>query len=143
VLGLLSERQPNLSKLEKVETLRKVWQQHFTRSEAGEVRWTVGKETLRAAVSIESPYDREARYSTKDVTRRTGYKVHLSETCDEKLPHLITNVHTTAAATQDVACPADIQKALYRKRLLPSLYLVDAGYVDGDLLIQSADQYGI
>ena len=82
LLELLSEQQPYLLKLEKVETLRKVWQQHYTRSEAGEARWRVGKETLRAAVSIESPYDTEAKYSRKDVTGWTGYKVHLSETCD-------------------------------------------------------------
>jgi transposase len=106
--------------LEKVETLRKVWQQHFTRGEAGKVRWTVEKETLLAAVSIESPYDREARYSRKDVTKWTGYKVHMSETCDDNLPHLITNVHTTPATVQDVASTADIQAALYKKGLPPS-----------------------
>ncbi len=103
----------------------------------------MGKETLRAAASIESPYDTEARYSRKDVVRWTGYKVHLSESCDEHLPHLITNVHTTPATTQDVASTADIQEALYEKGLPPSRHLVDAGYVDGDLLVQSADKYGI
>jgi len=143
LLELLSEQQPGLLKLEKVETLQKVWQQHYTRDEKGEVRWRTGKETLRAAVSIESPYDTEARYSRKDVIRWTGYKVHLSETCDENLPHLITNVHTTPATAQDVASTADIQEALYEKGLLPSRHLVDAGYVDGELLVQSAEKYGI
>lgn len=144
LLKLLAEHQPALLKLEKIETLRKVWQQHYTRDEAGdEVRWRQGKETMRAAASIESPYDVEAKYSRKDVTKWTGYKVHLSETCEETLPHLITNVHTTAATTQDVASTADIQKALGEKGLLPSRHLVDAGYIDGDLLVQSADQYGI
>ncbi len=76
-------------------------------------------------------------------SNRQGYKVHLSETCDEHLPHLITNVHTTPATTQDVACTADIQAALHHKQLLPSRHLVDAGYVDADLLVQSADRYGI
>jgi transposase len=56
---------------------------------------------------------------------------------------LITNVHTTLATTQDVASTADIQAPLYEKGLLPSRHLVDAGYVDGDLLVQSADKYGI
>jgi transposase len=143
LLDLVSEQQTDLLKLEKVETLRQVWQQHYTRDEKGDVRWRTGKETLRAAVSIESPYDTEARYSRKDVIKWTGYKVHLSETCDEHLPHLITNVHTTAATTQDVASTADIQDALHQKGLPPSRHLVDAGYVDGDLLVQSADKYGI
>jgi transposase len=94
LLELLSEQQPDLLKLEKVETLRQVWRQHYTRDEKGGMRWRVGKETLRAAASIESPYDTEAKYSRKDTTRWTGYKVHLSETCDEYSPHLIINVHT-------------------------------------------------
>jgi transposase len=144
LLKLLAEHQPDLLKLEKIETLRKVWQQHYTRDEAGdEVRWRHGKETMRAAVSIESPYDIEAKYSRKDVTQWTGYKVHLSEACDEQLPHLITNVHTTAATTQDVASTADIQEMLHQKALPPSRHLVDAGYVDGDLLVESASKYGI
>lgn len=143
MLELLSAQKPDLLKLERIETLRKLWQQHYTRGEDGEVRWRKGAETFRAAVSIESPYDTEAKYSRKDMTKWTGYKVHLSETCDEHLPHLITNVHTTLATTQDVACTADIQNALYRKRLAPSRHLVDAGYIDADLLVQSADKYGI
>jgi transposase len=114
-----------------------------TREAANEVRWRHGKETMRAAVSIESLYDVEAKYSRKDVTKWTGYKVHLSETCDDRLPHLITNVHTTVATTQDVASTADIQEMLYQKGLAPSRHLVDAGYVDGDLLVESADKYGI
>lgn len=144
LLKLLADQQPALLKLEKIETLKKAWQQHYTRDETGDkVRWRHGKETLRAAASIESPYDTQAKYSRKDVTKWTGYKVHLSETCDDQLPHLITNVHTTVATTQDVASTADIQKALGEKGLLPSRHLVDAGYVDGDLLVQSAAQYGI
>ena len=30
-----------------------------------------------------------------------GYKVHLTETCDEEKPHLIVNVETTPATTPD------------------------------------------
>jgi transposase len=144
LLKLMIEQQPDLLKLEKVETLRKVWQQHYTRDdEDDEIRWRQGKETFRAAASIESPYDTEAKYSRKDETKWTGYKVHLSETCDEHLPHLITNVHTTVATTQDVDCTADIQETLHEKDLTPSRHLVDAGYIDADLLVQSASKYGI
>ena len=41
------------------------------------------------------------------------------------------------------ASTADIQKALGEKGLLPSRHLVDAGYIDGDLLVQSMDKYAI
>jgi len=46
LFNLLSEQQPNLLKLEKIEILRKVWKQHFTRNEEGVARWRKGKETL-------------------------------------------------------------------------------------------------
>jgi len=143
LLSLLEQEQPGLLKLEKVVTLRKVWQQHYTRDEAGEVRWHTGKEMTRAADEIESPYDVQARYSRKEPIEWTGYKVHLSETCEEGLPHLITNVHTTAATTQDVACTSEIQAALYLKQLNPSRHLVDAGYMDADLIVESRRKYGI
>lgn len=143
LLRLLSEQQPDLLKLKKVEILQKVWQQHYTRDEKGKIHWRKGKEAFRAADSTESPHDIEARYSRKDSTRWTGYKVHLSETCDEKSPRLITNVLTTPATTQDVACTDNIHNALYQKQLLPSRHFVDAGYVDADLLVQSSKMYGI
>jgi Transposase DDE domain len=59
------------------------------------------------------------------------------------MPRLITNVHTTPSTTQDVACTADIQYSLSRKQLVPSRHFVDAGYIDADLLVESAEKYGI
>ena len=50
--------------LDKVETLKAVWERHYERK--GEcVRWRASAELSRAAHAIESPYDPEARYSTK------------------------------------------------------------------------------
>jgi transposase len=143
LLKLLSDQQPALLKLERVETLEKVWQRHYTRHEDGEVNWVANADLAKAATAIESPYDTEARFSTKRDLSWTGYKVHLSETCDEHLPRLITNVHTTAATTQDVACTDDIQKALQASNLLPARHLVDTGYVDAELVVESARKYGI
>ena len=66
------------------------------------------------------------------------------ETCDEQLPRLITNVRTAAvAATQDVAGTALIQTSLADKNLLPVRHFVDAGYVDAELLIESAEKHGV
>jgi transposase len=67
----------------------------------------------------------------------------LSETCDDQLPRIITNVHTTAATTQDVSCTSDIQKSLQEKDLLPARHLVDTGYIDAQLVIESASKYSI
>ncbi len=143
LLKLLSDQQPDLLKLEQVAVLDRVWQRHYTRREDGEVYWRPTVELAKAATAIESPYDTEARFSTKRDLSWTGYKVHLSETCDEQLPRLITNVHTTVATTQDVSCTDDIQKALQANNLLPARHLVDTGYIDAQLVIESAENYGI
>jgi transposase len=143
LLKLLSEEMPDLIKLEKVQILQKVWARHYTRSETGEVGWRKNADLLKAATAVESPYDIEARHSNKRGLSWTGYKVHLSETCDQDLPRLITNVHTTVATTQDVACTAEIQESLSNKNLLPSRHFVDAGYVDAALLVESSEKYQI
>lgn len=143
LLKLLGDKQSGLLKLEKVETLEKVWQRHYTRREDGEVNWVANTELTKAATAIESPYDTEARFSTKRDLSWTGYKVHVSETCDEELPRIITNVLTTVATTQDVSCTDDIQKALQANDLLPARHLVDTGYIDAQLVIESAGRYGI
>lgn len=143
LLKLLAEHQPALLELEKVETLEKVWQRHYTRREDGEVNWVANADLSKASTAIESPYDSEARFSTKRDLSWTGYKVHLSETCDEQLPRIITNVHTTVATTQDVSCTDDINKALQENDLLPARHLVDTGYIDAQLVIDSSRKYGI
>jgi transposase len=97
----------------------------------------------KAATAIESPYDTEARYSSKRDIIWTGYKVHLSETCDEDSPRLITNVYTTPATTQDVACTEQIQASLAKKNISPSRHFVDAGYIDSELLVESLEKYDI
>lgn len=143
LLKLLADQQPALLKLERVKTLEKVWQRHYSRCENGEVNWVANADLTKAASAIESPYDTEARFSTKRDLSWTGYKVHLSETCDEQLPRFITNVYTTVATTQDVSCTDLIQKSMQANDLLPARHLVDTGYIDARLVIESAGKYGI
>jgi len=139
----LLEQQPDFLKLESVKTLQKMWERHFARSETDEVTFRANSELSRAATAIESPYDTEARHSTRHELTWTGYKVHLTETCDEDLPRLVINVHTTVATAQDVSCTETIHKNLEAKSRLPSRHLVDCGYVDGTLLVESQDKYQI
>lgn len=143
LLRLIAEERPELLPLPIIATLREVWQRHYTREEAGEVHWRRNSELPRAASAIESPYDTEARHSRKRDTVWTGYKVHLSETCDDNLPRLITNVRTTQATEQDVACTSGIHESLARKELLPARHLVDTGYIDAGLLVESRQKYEI
>jgi transposase len=80
-----------------VETLRRVWVQQFYADETT-ARWREAKDLPPSSLLICTPYDPEARFSQKRSTTWTGYKVHLTESCDEELPHLITDdVQTTPA----------------------------------------------
>lgn len=67
-------------------------------------------------------------------------KVHLTETCAEELPHLITHVETTVATTYDGAMTETIHTALEAKDLLPEEHMVDSGYLDAEVLV-SAEQH--
>ena len=64
---------------------------------------------------IASPYDLDVRYSQKRSVEWRGYKVHVTETCEEDSPNLITNVETTAATDQDVTATGRINDALANK----------------------------
>ena len=143
LLERIRQEQPDLLKRESVEILERVWLRHYTRDEAGEVHWRSNGELGRASEAIESPYDPEARHSRKREIVWTGYKVHFSETCDDGLPRLMTNVRTTRATEQDVSATTDIHRALWKKGLLPARHLVDAGYVDAELLVESEKRFAV
>ena len=88
-------------------------------------------------------YDVEAHYSKKKTTSWVGYKVHVTETCDDETPHLITNVETTAGPVAESDVPPQIHQALERKALLPHFHIVDTGYLDAELLVTSQRDYGV
>jgi len=81
-----------------------------------------------AGQQIASPYDSEARWSTKREIEWVGYKVHLTETCDDIFPHLITRVETTVATIPDDQVVAKIHTDLADKDRLPSQHIIDTGY---------------
>jgi transposase len=119
-------------------TLRRVWvQQYYTDSR--QTQWRSEKEhgLPLSAVRVISPHDVEARYSTKREMSWEGYKAHLTESCDEDLPHLITQVETTPATTPDHAALPAIQQDLAAHDLLPDEQIVDAGYVEAGTLVES------
>jgi transposase len=69
--------------------------------------------------------------------------VHLTESCEAHLPLLITHVETTSAPVSDDAMTASIHAELERKELLPAEHIVDTGYVDAQLLVESQRDYQI
>lgn len=132
----------SMQELTQLGTLQAVWDRHYERK-GNRVRWRENQELSRAASSVESPYDPEARYSTKRGNQWIGYKVHLTESCDENGPHLIVSVLTTPATQQDVSTTLSVHQALANKHHLPGEHLVDAGYIDADLLAEVNRDYGV
>jgi transposase len=127
-----------LADLPAVEVLRQVWEQQFYPAAADQpLRLRKAADLPSSAELICSPYDAEARFSKKRDTSWTGYKVHLTETCDVDAPLLITDVQTTLATTPDSVALADVQAALAERDLLPAEHLVDSGYVSATNLVES------
>ena len=131
-----------LREIPAVEIMRIIFLQQYYRQE-NQVDWREKGNLPPAGVSISSPHDAEARYTSKRETTWVGYKVHLTETCDDQTPHLITCVTTTVATDPDNTVTEQIHHELDKKELLPTEHLVDAGYPSIDLLINSRSEYGI
>jgi transposase len=120
--AIWSSGMPELYRLPAVETLRQVWVQQFWRQDtyAGKegvykgVEASFGQRDSQdcpaSELMIRSPYDVEARLSVKRETIWTGYKVHLTESCDEGNPHLICQVETTPSTMPDSSATPLIQR---------------------------------
>jgi transposase len=135
-----------LRELPALEALRRIWlQQYYRCTVPGRevLRWRIGDEQPPSAVRIASPYDLEARYSSKRDTHWVGYKVHLTETCDAGQPDLITQLITTPATTPDCVMGPTIHHDLAQRDLLPGTHLLDSGYVDADLLVTAQTMHQI
>jgi transposase len=148
-----------LREVPAVTLLRLVWVQTFclVPAEAGagdgasapasdslRVRWRTSAEGFPPALlRIASPYDPDMHFAQKRSTTWIGYKVHVTETCDEERPHLVTHVETTPAPIVDRDTLQQVHGSLAAKELLPGSHLVDAGYVDSEHLVASVRDYGV
>ena len=131
-----------LRELPAIQALRLAWVHQFF-VEDDVVRWRKAADLPPAGTRFDSPYDIDARYGNKRSTTWTGYKVHVTETCDADAPHLIVHVETTPAPVTDSDMTAPIHQALADKGLAPSTHLADAGYVDAELLVASQIEHSI
>ncbi len=132
-----------LRELPAIKILWRVWIQNYTWRDDERLRWRTNDELPPSSKFISSPYDEDAHYSKKRSTSWVGYKVHLTETCTEDAPHIITHVETTPATTPDSDMTLDIQLDLKAKDLLPHTHLVDLGYIDAGILVASQDEFGL
>lgn len=130
---------PQTQHLASVEVLRQVWAQHYRLSE-GKLYWQAPLPLPDRAV-IASPYDADARVGKKRETQWTGYKVHVTETCDpEAAVHLIIGVETTPAPVSDVERTPAVHEQMQQRDLAPAVHLVDSGYVSAAVLLSGRKQ---
>jgi transposase len=124
--------------LAEVALLRQIFAQHYEQ-QGQQVHWRDGP-AVSNEERIVSPYDPEARSSRKRNMVWLGYKVHLTETCDQDpaCPHLLTHVETTPATLQDTEVLAPIGEQLRAKDLAPAEHYVDQGYPSGPELVRQA-----
>ena len=151
-------QQPELGLLPAVQVLRQVWATQYVMEDEC-MRLGSAAELPPSAEQICSPYDPEARYSTKRDTTWVGYKVQVTETCDHRVaiprrdvseadracegPHVITNVETTPATTPDDNMVAVVHRSLEKRGLLPGEHLVDKGDTDSHVLVDSWQNHGV
>jgi transposase len=132
-----------LREVPAVETLRRIWVQNYLQTADG-VRVRTAEDGLPpAAQFISSPHDPDARLGKKGSTCWVGYKVAVTETCEDDAPNLITHVATTPAPTADGAVTPRVHEDLQRHALLPAIHLVDTGFLDAELLVESRRRYGV
>jgi transposase len=163
-----------LRELPAVQVLRQVLVQNYTRTV------TDGREVIKRRekepggdglppghARIASPYDTDARWGVKRDTFWLGYKLHVSETCDDQprcgcpgsdghgrgghdrdcpapaFPNLITHVATTDATVTDNQMTPVIDDALAGKALAPGRHYLDSGYLSAALVVAEAARHGI
>jgi transposase len=126
-----------LRTLTEVLVLQRVWSEQFVEDDNGQPRLRELKEMPPPATLVSSPYDHEARFSTKRGKSLVRYNVHLTESCDDDAPRLITNVETTPATTPDDNMFEVVHRSLHGRKLLPAMHLVDKGYTAAKVLVNS------
>ena len=134
---------PRLRERPAVEALWRVWVQNYLQTERG-ARWRTDEDGLpKAAQFVSSPHDPDAHLGKKGSTCWVGYKVALTETCEDDSPNLITHVATTPAPVADGEVTPRVHEDLRRKDLLPAVHLVDTGFLDAELIVASEQDYGV
>ena len=164
-----------------MDVLRRVLLQNYTR-----VIHADGREVIRRRdkepqgdglppghMRIASPYDTGARWGAKREELWLGYKLHVTETCDDPqactcpaaevataragghgrehdkgcaqlvFPNLITNVATTDATVTDNQMTGPIHDDLAGKNLAPGRHYLDSGYLSAALVVSALTTWGI
>ena len=163
-----------LAEIPAVDVLRRVLLQNYTRATGQD-----GREVIRRRekepdgdglppghARIASPYDTDARWGAKHGEAWLGYKLHVTETCDDEpqcgcpgggagrsghdqdctapaFPNLITHAATTDATVTDNQMTGAIDDELAGKTLAPARHYLDSGYLSAALVVAEAARHGI
>jgi transposase len=125
-----------------LKVLRLVWLQNLYETD-GVLHWREAGNIPPAAKALCSPFDLDARYSVKNETTWTGYKSHITESCDAEAPHILLHIITTRATQQDNEVVADLHAALALKAVIPATHFMDQGYNDSRTLMAAHEGYAI
>ncbi|WP_328845928.1 IS1182 family transposase [Streptomyces sp. NBC_00258] len=132
-----------LRMLRQVEILRRVWVHQYYWDREGQLRWREGTALPPASLRFDSPYDTDAHYCVKRDVQWSGYRVHVTESCDQDLPHLVTHVATTIAPVQDGQLTEKIHDDLATRRLAPAEHVVDTAYLSPAQIERAEHVHGI
>jgi len=166
-----------LRELPAVDVLRRVLVQNYTRTITADGREVIKRREKEPEgdglppghARIASPYDLDARWGVKRDTFWLGYKLHVTETCDDQpqcscpaagdggtgrrghdqdcaapaFPNLITHVATTEATVPDSQMTAVICGDLAAQNLAPGRDYLDSGYLSAALVVTALATWGI
>jgi Transposase DDE domain/Transposase domain (DUF772) len=170
-----------LRELPAVDVLRRVLLQNYTRVITADGREVIKRREKEpdgdglppGHARIASPYDTDARWGVKREEFWLGYKLHVTETCDDPppcscrpgaagqagagvpdrghdkgcahltAPNLITHVATTDATVTDNQMTSAICQDLARKNLAPGRSYLDSGYLSAALVVSALTTWGI
>jgi transposase len=164
-----------LRELPAVGVLRRVLVRNYTRAITGNGREVIKRREKEPEgdglppghARIASPYDTDARRGVKREEFWLGYKLHVTETCDDEprcgcpgdggtgrrghdedcaapaFPNLITHVATTEATVPDSQMTAVICGDLAAKDLAPGRGYLDSGYLSAALVVTALATWGI
>ena len=170
-----------LRELPPIDTLRQVLPQNYTRTSGSHGREVITRREKAPDEDglppghprIASPYDTHARWAAKRDTFWLGYKLRITETCDDPpactcppadddppgrrhgshqhsegcphlvFPNLITNVATADATVTDNQMTAPIHDALAARDLKPGRHYVDSGYLSAAIVVAARTHRGI
>ena len=168
-----------LRELPAVNVLRRVLVQNYTRVTAEDGREVIKRREKEPEgdglppghIRIASPYDLDARWGAKRDTFWLGYKLHITETCDDPppctcspdpaaqhasggrdhergceqlvFPNLITHVATTDATVTDNQMTSAIHDDLAGENLAPGRHYLDSGYLSAAVVVAALATWGI